>query len=118
MENMRINGSFMDASEFRHGPAEILDREKPAMVVLLGTDESRPVVQRVCQLAKTKGLKLQVYDMAEYGGIDPLLAPFVLMIPLQWFAVYSALLRGITNLDERVLMGRGIMGQGKGIIWP
>lgn len=118
MENMRINGSFMDASEFRHGPAEILDREKPAMVVLLGTDESRPVVQRVCQLAKTKDLKLQVYDMAEYGGIDPLLAPFVLMIPLQWFAVYSALLRGITNLDERVLMGRGIMGQGKGIIWP
>jgi len=35
MENMRVNGCFMDATEFRHGPAEMLDREKPAAVVLL-----------------------------------------------------------------------------------
>ena len=40
------------------------------------------------------------------------------MIPLQWFAVYSAFMRGITDLDERVLMGRGIMGKGEGITWP
>jgi fructoselysine 6-phosphate deglycase len=115
---MRINGSFIDASEFRHGPAEMLDREKPAMVILLGTDDSRPVVERVCQLAKKMELKLITYDLADYGNIHPLLAPFVLMIPLQWFAVYSSLLRGITDLDERVLMGRGIMGKGKGITWP
>jgi hypothetical protein len=42
MENMRVHGSFMDATEFRHGPVEMLEREKPAVVVLLGTDESRP----------------------------------------------------------------------------
>ena len=42
-----------------------------------------------------------------------LLAPFVLMIPLQWFAVWSSLLRGVTDLDERVLMGRGILGKAK-----
>ncbi|MCJ7625291.1 MAG: SIS domain-containing protein [Anaerolineaceae bacterium] len=118
MENMRINGSFMDASEFRHGPAEMLARERPAMVILLGTDESRPVVERVCNLAKLKELKLITYDMNDYGDIHPLLAPFILMIPLQWFAVYSSLLRGITDLDERILMGHGIMGKGKGIIWP
>jgi hypothetical protein len=40
------------------------------------------------------------------------------MIPLQWFAVYSALLRGITDLDERVFMGRGLMSKGEGITWP
>ena len=118
MENMRVNGSFMDASEFRHGPAEMLDREKPAMVILMGTDESRPLVERVRQLAETHGARVLVYDLAKYSGVHPLLAPFVLMIPLQWFAVYSALLRGITDLDERVLMGRGIMGQGKGVTWP
>lgn len=118
MENMRVNGSFMDASEFRHGPAEMLEREKPAMVILLGTDGTRPVVERVKQLAEKYGARVICYDLANYPGVHPLLAPFVLIIPLQWFAVYSALLRGITDLDERVLMGRGILGQGKGVTWP
>lgn len=118
MENMRVNGSFMDASEFRHGPAEMLDREKPAVVVLKGTDESRPMTERVCAILETNGAKVLTYDMASYPDVHPLLAPFALMIPLQWFAVYSALLRGITDLDERVLMGRGIMGKGKGVTWP
>ena len=118
MENMRINGSFMDATEFRHGPAEMFDREKPAMVILMGADESRPVVERVRQLCQNNGAHLLVYDASQYPGVHPLLSPFVLMIPLQWFAVWSSLLRGVTDLDERVLMGRGIMGQGKGVTWP
>jgi fructoselysine 6-phosphate deglycase len=118
MENMRVHGSFMDASEFRHGPAEMLDRNKPAIVVLKGTDESRPVIERVCEIAQNNGARLITYDLGNYGDVHPQLAPFVLMIPLQWFAVYSALLRGITDLDERALMGRGILGQGKGITWP
>lgn len=118
MENMRVNGSFIEASEFRHGPAEMFDREKPAIVLLMGSDESRPIVERVRQLCQNYAGRLLVYDMADYPDVHPLLAPFVLMIPLQWFAVWSSLLRGITDLDERVLMGRGIMGQGKGVTWP
>ena len=118
MENMRVNGSFIEASEFRHGPAEMFDREKPAMVLLMGSDESRPVVERVRQLCQNYASRLLVYDMADYPDVHPLLAPFVLMIPLQWFAVWSSLLRGITDLDERALMGRGLLGRGKGVTWP
>jgi fructoselysine-6-P-deglycase FrlB-like protein len=118
MENMRVHGSFMNAVEFRHGPVEMLDREKPAFVVLIGNDESRTGVARVLDLLKSQQVPLLVYDMANYADIHPLLAPFVLMIPLQWFAVYSAFLRGITDLDARVFMGRGIMGKGEGITWP
>lgn len=118
MENMRVNGSFMDATEFRHGPAEVFDRQKPAIVILMGTDESRPVVERVRALCADNGARVLVFDAADYPGVHPLLAPFVLMIPLQWFAVWSSLMRGITNLDERVLMGHGIMGRGAGVTWP
>lgn len=118
MENMRVNGSFMDASEFRHGPAEMLEREKPAIVILKGTDESRAVVERVHKLVEESRAHLLTYDMADYPGVHPMLAPFVLMIPLQWFAVYSTLSRGIMDLDERVFMGRGILGKGQGITWP
>ncbi|GAK58050.1 sugar isomerase SIS [Candidatus Vecturithrix granuli] len=118
MENMRVHGSFMNAVEFRHGPAEMLDRAKPSFVILQGNDESRMVVARVIDLLRSQEVPLIVYDMAKYPDIHPLLAPFALMIPLQWFAVYSAFMRGITDLDERVLMGRGIMGKGNGITWP
>jgi fructoselysine-6-P-deglycase FrlB-like protein len=118
MENMRVNGSFIEATELRHGPAEMFERNQPAMVLLMGTDESRPVVERVRELCKANGAHLLIYDMANYPQVHPLLAPFVLMIPLQWFAVWSSLMRGITDMDERVLMGRGILGKGKGVTWP
>ena len=118
MENMRVHGSFIETSEFRHGPAEMLEHEQPAMLFLLGTDESRAVGERVLKLAQTQGARVITYDFADYGDLHPLLAPFVLMVPLQWFAVYSALLRGITDLDERVYMGRGVLAQGQGVTWP
>jgi fructoselysine-6-P-deglycase FrlB-like protein len=118
MENMRVNGSFVDATELRHGPVEVFDCEKPAMVILQGTDESRPLVERVRQLAQAQGAHLIVYDVAKYPGVHPMLAPFALLVPLQWFAVCSALVRGITDLDERVLMGRGVLSSGAGITWP
>ena len=41
MENIRIGGSWCDASEFRHGPAESLERSQMDALVLLGTDPSR-----------------------------------------------------------------------------
>ena len=96
----------------------MLDHEQPAMVFLLGTDESRAIGERVLKLAHDQGTRLINYDFADYGDLHPLLAPFVLMVPLQWFAVYSALLRGITDLDEQVYMGRRVLAQGQGVTWP
>ena len=118
MENMRIHGSFIDTTEFRHGPVEMLDRGRATFVVLMGNDETREMSQRVVEILEQRGLKPLVFDTARYSSVHPLLAPFVLMIPLQWFAVYSAFLRGITDLDERVLMGHGILGKGAGVTWP
>lgn len=118
MENMRVNGSFLETSEFRHGPVEMLDREKPTLVFLLGTDESRAISERVLNLARSSGARAIIYDMADYPDVHPLLAPFVLMITLEWFAVYSSLLRGITDLDQRVFMGQGKLSQGARATWP
>jgi len=118
MENMRVHGSCIETSEFRHGPAEMLEHEQPVMAFLLGTDESRAIGERVLKLAQDQGARVITYDFADYGDLHPLLAPFVLMVPLQWFAVYSALVRGITDLDERVYMGRGVLAQGQGVTWP
>ena len=118
MENMRSNASFMETSEFRHGPAEMLDGHKPVMVFLVGIDESRDMSERVIKIAESNGAEVIRFDAKDYGDFDPLFAPFLLMIPLQWFAVYSAYYRGIFDLDERVLMGRGKMSTGSQITWP
>jgi fructoselysine-6-P-deglycase FrlB-like protein len=118
MENIRIHGSVIESAEFRHGPVEMLGRQRADMVFLLGTDETRAMTQRVIDLVRQRDtVRTIVYDMADHAGVHPLLAPFVLLIPLQWFTVYSALLAGIHNLDERVFMGRGMLAQGQAS-WP
>ena len=117
MENIRTHGSVIESAEFRHGPAEMLERQRPDMSFLLGTDESRALTERSLEVARTRGANTFVFDAADYPGLHPLLAPFVLKVPLQWFVVYSALLRGIDDLDERVLMGRNVLAEG-GATWP
>jgi fructoselysine-6-P-deglycase FrlB-like protein len=118
MENIRVHGSVIESTEFRHGPVEMFERQRADMVFLLGTDESRPLTERAIALASANGARTLVLDAAAYPGLDPLLTPFVLLVPLQWFTVYSALLRGITDLDERVFMGRQLLAQGPDATWP
>jgi fructoselysine 6-phosphate deglycase len=117
MENIRVHGSIIESAEFRHGPAEMLERQRPHMVFLLGTDESREMTERSLQVARDRGAHTLVYDAADLGDVHPLLTPFVMKTPLQWLVVHSALLRGILDLDERVLMGRHILAEG-GARWP
>jgi fructoselysine-6-P-deglycase FrlB-like protein len=115
MENIRIGGTFCDAMEFRHGPAEALERSQVDAMVLLGTDASRPVAQGTLDFLDAHGARTLVFDAAEYGAIHPLLTPLVLNSITQWFTVYSAILRGITDLDTRVFMGHGVLTDAP---WP
>ena len=117
MENIRVHGSIIESAEFRHGPAEMLERQRPHMVFLLGTDDSRGMTERSLKVARDRGAHTVVYDAADLGAIHPLLTPFVMKTPLQWLVVHSALLRGILDLDERVLMGRHVLAEG-GARWP
>ena len=117
MENMRIHSSVIETAEFRHGPAEMLDRQAPDMAVLVGTDESRAMSERVLRLAGERGARTLVFDAADHDGLHPLLAPFVLKVDLQWFVVYSTLMRGIHDLDERAFMGHQVLAEG-GATWP
>jgi fructoselysine 6-phosphate deglycase len=117
MENMRIHGSVIESAEFRHGPAEMLDRQTADLAVLLGTDESRAMTLRTLEFARENGARAITFDAADYPDVHPLLTPFVLKIALQWFIVYSTFLRGIDDLDERAYMGRQVLAEG-GATWP
>lgn len=117
MENMRIGATYSDASEWRHGPAEALERIRGTFVVLLGTDSSRAVTLRTIEFCEANGSRVMTYDAAEFGDVHPLLTPIVMNSHTQWLIVYSAILRGITNLDDRVFMGHNVLAAG-GAQWP
>jgi fructoselysine-6-P-deglycase FrlB-like protein len=117
MENIRIGGTWCDASEFRHGPAESLERSQVDALVLLGTDSSRPMVERSLAFLMEHGARTLTMDARDYPEVHPLLTPLVLNLVTQWFTVWSAVLRGITDLDERVFMGRHVLATG-GHRWP
>jgi fructoselysine-6-P-deglycase FrlB-like protein len=117
MENVRIGGTYCDATEFRHGPAEALERTRPDMMFLIGTDESREMTLRTLGFCRDRASTLLTYDAAEFGDVHPLLTPLVMNSVVQWFVVYSALLRGILDLDDRVFMGQGVLAEG-GARWP
>jgi fructoselysine 6-phosphate deglycase len=116
MENLRIHGSVIESAEFRHGPAEMLERHRPDVVVLIGSDDSREQTLSTLEFVQRQGARTAVFDAADYD-VHPLLSPFVLKVALQWFIVYGALLRGIDDLDARVFMGHGVLA-GKDAKWP
>jgi fructoselysine 6-phosphate deglycase len=117
MENMRIHGSVIESAEFRHGPAEMLDRQRADLAVLVGTDDSRAMTLRTLEFARQNGARTITFDAADYPGVHPLLSPFVLKVALQWFIVYSTFMRGIDDLDARAYMGRQVLAEG-GATWP
>jgi fructoselysine 6-phosphate deglycase len=117
MENIRIGGTWCDASEWRHGPAEALERSQADALVLVGTDASRAMCRRSLSFLREHGARTLVIDAADHAEVDPLLTPLVLNSLTQWFTVWSAVLRGITDLDHRVFMGRQVLAEG-GHRWP
>jgi fructoselysine 6-phosphate deglycase len=117
MENLRIGATYSDASEWRHGPAEALERLRATFIVLLGTDASRDVTLRAIDFCEANGSRVLTYDAADFGDLHPLLTPVVMNSHTQWLIVYSAILRGITDLDERVFMGHNVLATG-GAQWP
>ena len=111
MENMRVHSSVIDSTEFRHGPAEMLDRHSPDMIFLLGRDASRTISERSARVASEHGARVRVFDADDHPDVHPLLQPFVLKVALQWFIVYSTLARGISDLDDRALMGHQVLSR-------
>jgi fructoselysine 6-phosphate deglycase len=118
MENIRISATFCDSAEWRHGPAEALERLRGTFIVLLGTDPSREISERAIDFCRSQGSEVSVvYDAAAFGKLNPLLAPVVMNSHTQWLIVYSAILRGIVDLDARVFMGHHVLAAG-GARWP
>lgn len=98
------HAAAFNAAEFPHGPLEIVEEGLP-VIVLIGTDGSRFVAERARDFAKRQNADVIEFDLADYEGFHPLLAPFALHLPLQWFNWYLGVVR------DRPISTRRYMGK-------
>ena len=88
MEMLWLHAYPIDAAEFFHGPFEIVQRNTP-LVLILGEDPSRPLIERALRFCERHSDRLFVYDSKEMPmpGIAPearpMLAPYVLQVALK-----------------------------------
>ena len=101
------HGAALNAAEFRHGPLEVVEEGIP-YVFMLGTDESRHTTERTIRFVEQLTKDVIVFDFAKYAkGLHPLLAPFVLFVPLEYFYYYLSISKD-HNPDDRRYYG-GLM---------
>ncbi len=83
MEMQWMHSYPIEAAEFFHGPFEIIDQNSP-VVLMLGEDPSRPLMERAVRFCKKYTERLIIYDSKEMPmqGIDQeirsIVAPYVL----------------------------------------
>ena len=82
------------SAEFRHGLIERAEKDVP--LIFLNADlPSDELTKIAINFSKNKlEAKTIIYNLKDYADINPLLAPFVLVIPLEWFVYYLAHFNG------------------------
>lgn len=98
------HGSMLNASEFRHGPLEVVEKGVP-YVFMLGNDESRHTVERAIQFVKQFTDDVIVFDIKDYNDmLHPMLTPLILFVPLEYFYYYLSISKE-HNPDDRRYYG-------------
>ncbi|MGH1416287.1 MAG: SIS domain-containing protein [Pelagimonas sp.] len=86
-----MHSNAIEAAEFFHGPFEVVDENLPLMLYL-GEDPSRPLMERVVRFCNKYTERVMVYDSKDFEmkGIDPdirkYVAPFVMQCGLDRLA--------------------------------
>jgi fructoselysine 6-phosphate deglycase len=99
MEMLWLHSYPIEAAEFFHGPFEVVDRNTP-LILILGEDPSRPLMERVVRFCKKYTERLMIYDSRDFAmpGIDaairPIVAPYLLQAALKRFAARLSVWHG------------------------
>jgi fructoselysine-6-P-deglycase FrlB-like protein len=77
------------SGEFRHGLIERVEKNIPVVFLDAGYPGDE-FTQKSIEFSDKIGAKNLVYRMQDYANVNPLLAPFILVVPLEWFIYYLA----------------------------
>lgn len=89
MEGANKHACPLYSGEFRHGLIERAEKNVP----IISLDADYPgdeITKKSVEFGEKIGVNNITYNMEDYSDINPLLSPFVLAIPLEWFTYYLA----------------------------
>lgn len=104
LEMQWLHSAMINAGELAHGPLEIVDRDTP-FIFLISTDEGREIALRAERFTRRYSEKVLTFDLQDIAEVNPLLAPFLVHIALQWFAWHLSICRN-HPLSVRRYMGK------------
>jgi fructoselysine-6-P-deglycase FrlB-like protein len=98
------HGCNLNASEFRHGPLEVVE-ENTNYVFFLGRDKTRPSAERALRFVEGLTDNVIVFDSKKFSDkFHPALDPFLIFVPLEYFYYYLSIYKG-HNPDDRRYYG-------------
>lgn len=89
MEGALKHACSLYSGEFRHGLIERVEENVP-VIFLDGDYPGDELTRKSLEFSKKVGVNTLTYKMQDYSNLNPLLSPFVLVIPLEWFIYYLA----------------------------
>lgn len=93
MEGALKHACPLYSGEFRHGLIERAEKDVPIM--FLDADYSGDeLTHKSLEFSNKIGVKKILYKMEDYANVNPLLAPLVLVVPIEWFVYYLAHFNG------------------------
>jgi fructoselysine-6-P-deglycase FrlB-like protein len=87
MEGALKHACPLYSGEFRHGLIERAEKDVPIMFLDAGFPGDE-LTNKSIEFSETIGAKTITFRMEDYSDIHPLLSPFVLVIPVEWFVYY------------------------------
>lgn len=103
-EYLKMDSSVINPVEFRHGPLEMVGKDRPTLAFLLGNDKSRIYGERTLNFCRKYGAKTFYWDVEDYKpSIHPDLSPFIIHTATQWYLLYCSIIKNF-NLDNYLYM--------------
>jgi glucosamine--fructose-6-phosphate aminotransferase (isomerizing) len=87
MEGALKHACPLYSGEFRHGLIERAEKDVPIMFLDAGFPGDE-LTNKSIEFSETIGAKTITFRMEDYSDIHPLLSPFVLVVPVEWFIYY------------------------------
>lgn len=105
MEGSNIDSCPLYASEFRHGLIERVD-ENTSLIFLDANCDGDTITKRSIKFCQSINANCIILNLEDFADVDKILAPFILLIPLEWFGCYLAHYK---NIDPGVARHIGIL---------
>jgi glucosamine--fructose-6-phosphate aminotransferase (isomerizing) len=94
MEGAEKHACPLYSGEFRHGLIERVEKGV-SVVFIKSNDEADDITPKAIKFCEGIEVNSIIFNQEDYADVDPLLTPFILLIPLEWFIYHLSIFNGL-----------------------